>query len=197
MLSTRRKARWLLFFSVLLGTVTWLGFIYEVRSYERSLGEFVTTWTVRSGVPAFSPITPELLVPHQVPKRYAVGVAILTKEEIIGKIAAVQLEAGNLLTQAVLRSPDLGQYRAITLSEKARGVVSVDETIKEGDRVDILVAYREKDQEVARYLLTGVSVLRASGNQERSISLLVTQDDARQLVWVENFGKQIRIVRQG
>jgi len=197
MIATRRRATWLLVIAVLLGSLGAYGFYRHVNEYEASLGEMVQVWVVTTEVSPYTPVTKEMLRATSAPKRYLPASAILDEAAITSQVAAVPLHPGDLITTAVLRSPDLGGQRSITLQDQGRSNIFIDATIQTGDRVDVLVAYRENEQDVARYLLTGVQVLRVGEKGEQSISLLVSQDAARELVWMENFGRQIRVVRQG
>lgn len=197
MIATRRRAAWLLGVAVLLGSVGAYGFFNRVQAYETSLGEMVEVWSAAIQIPAYTPITREMLRSASAPKRYLPAGGILTEEAITSQVSAVALKPGDLITPSVLRSPDLGEMRSITLSDQGRNNIFIDATIQVGDRVDVLVAYRDNNEDVARYLLTGVQVLQVGDRSDRSISLLVTGDAARELVWMENFGRQIRVVRQG
>lgn len=197
MTATRRRAAWLLIIAILLGSAGAYGFYTRVQEYEASLGEMVEVWTAASEIAPHTPISREMLQPVTAPKRYIPATAALDEAAITTQVAAVPLKPGDLITTAVLRAPDLGEQRSITLSDQGRNNIFIDATIQVGDRVDVLVAYREHNEDVARYLLTGVLTLKVGEKNERSISLLVTSDQARELVWMENFGRQIRIVRQG
>lgn len=197
LIATRRRAAWLLVVAVLLGSVGAYGFFNRVQAYEASLDEMVEVWTAAVEIPAYTLITAEMLRSTPAPKRYLPAGSIMTEEAIFSQVSAVHLKPGDLITSAVLRSPDLGEMRSITVSDQGRNNVFIDATIQVGDRVDVLVAYRDKDEDVARYLLTGVQVIQVGERPERSISLLVTGEAARELVWMENFGRQIRVVRQG
>lgn len=196
-LTTRRTARWLLGLAVLLGAVSWVGFWQHTEAYERSVGETVMVWTAAQAIPAYAPLAAEMLKGQEVPRRFVTAGAALTQEEIVGKVSAVPLREGDPVTAPLLRSPDLGDRRAITLSQQSTEQVSIDATIQEGDRVDVLVAYREKDQDIARFLLTDVPVVQVGSDKERSVSLLVTAEAARELTWMETFGRSIRVVRRG
>lgn len=197
MTATRRRAGWLLLIAMLLGSVGAIGFCNRILTYEESLGEMVTVWTTTAEIPPYAEITRAMLQPTSAPKRYIPTGAVLDEAAITSQVARVPLQPGDLITSAVLQPPDLGGNRSITLTDRGQNSILIDATIQTGDRVDILVAYREQNEDVARYLLTSVPVLSFTDKGERTISLLVSPEAARELVWMETFGRQIRIVRQG
>jgi Flp pilus assembly protein CpaB len=195
MLKARRSARVLLLLAALAATTAVVLFLHHVNTVERQFGEFVEVLVAGQAIPARTPITDQVLDTVAIPRRYLRPGLLTSKDEAINRVSLVAVGKGEFLTASVLRSDPIPDgMRAITIT--AGQTVVFDGDLKPGDRVDVMAAFREEGQEVSRIVVHDLEVMGVtSEGRQKQLTVLAREEDAARLVWMENYGKQVRFIR--
>lgn len=198
--------------------------IFLVNSYisgkEKALYqgmEMVTIVVITQEARAGEKITPEMIAKREVPEKYVDTNAVLAKdyELLIGQSLVYPLKRGDAVLWSSLASEaerlKTGLASIITKGERALsiavgGVAGVSGFIKPNDHIDILltVRSRENGEDATITLLQNMTVL-ATGNQMSSsakdnngyssMTLLVTSEEAELLVFAQQKGQLVSVLR--
>lgn len=206
-----RSAILLVVASVMLGLLSAGTALARLRRLEAQLGEEVPVVVAGAPIPAGEVIAPSALRVVGVARRYVFASSFQDPARVAGSVARVPLQPGEPVLASMLAPADglAADQRVYTLAAGERVVVEPD--IVPGDRVDVLGVYERGDRRLAEVLLQGAQVVRVQGAEGGEgtpaagggppsgwvrIALRVSLEDTRVLAWVENFGQQIRVVRQ-
>jgi hypothetical protein len=129
---------------------------------------------------------------------------ISSKEEVRGKISLVPIAEGSVITASMLRDNTIvtGDLRQVML----RAPLAVfDDQIDTFDKVDLVVSYdagsgeAQEDKRVTKVLLRDVTVNRVDkkGEELVAIGVVLKLDDAQQVIWSLNYGKEVRVLKSG
>lgn len=194
-LKAKRSARILLALAALTGTLATILFVNHVSAIERQFGEFEDVIIVSQDIPARTLLTAEALETVRIPKRYLRPGLITDQADAVNRISLVAVPKGEYLTASMLRAESLpAGMRALTMT--AGQTVILDGDLRPGDRVDVMASFREDGKDVSRIVVRDLEVtLVSSEGRQKQLTVLASADDAAQLVWMENFGKQVRFIR--
>lgn len=195
MLKARRSARILLSLAAMAAVLAVVLFLNHVNAVERQFGEFEEVLVASQDIAARVPITSQAIATVRIPKRYLRPGLLTNKEEVINHISLVPLAKGEFIQRSILRAEPFPEgTRALTMT--ASQVVIIDDDLHPGDRVDVMAAFKEAGTDVSRIVLKDLEILTLSTDgRQRQLSVLVRADEAERLIWVENFGKQVRFLR--
>lgn len=170
-------------------------FLNHVNAAESQFGEFEEVIVASQDIAARVPITSQAVTTVSIPKRYLRPGLLTSKDDVINRISLVAVAKGEFIQASVLRSEPFPEgTRALTMT--ASQVVIIDGDLRPGDRVDVMAAFREDGTDISRIVLRDLEVLSLSTDgRQRQLSVLVRADEAERLIWVENFGKQVRFLR--
>lgn len=174
------------------------GFLFfaKVRSVNAQLGDFVPVLVASQTIQPRTTLTGSMLEIKQVPKKYAFNSSLLSLEQTKGQMTLVQLQKGDVITKSMLKNAEQGSlFRLVNLTQSER--VMFDEKMDATDKVDIVVSYQEGDKPVTKLLLEDVQVGKIAGDKERltSIALELSMEDAQKLIFMQNFARQIRVLK--
>lgn len=213
MYESKRRVFLFLFIAIASAFAAVLLFAQYVERIERELGEQVGIQTAGEAIAVGTVITADMLQTIKLPRKYVVDSFLTTGEEAVGKMALVQIPPGEVLTQAMLgemrKLPD--DYRLVQL----RAPIAVfDEQLDVLDRVDVIGTYDKRageqslaatsleqtgigDGRTTEILLRDIPVIRVykEGEEIVSIGVALTLEQARQVVWLQNFGKEVRVLK--
>lgn len=196
MVKAKRSARWLLLLAGLFATLAVVLFINHVHAAERQFGEFVEVVVARKDIPMRVPITEEMVDVTPIPLKYVRPGMVTKVEDVLGKVSLVAIGKDQLITESALRTevmPKGMRPLAMTLAQN----VLFDLDLKAGDRVDVLAAFKEDGNDVSKVVMEDLEVVGLSSEGKlRQLTLLVSVEDAPRLMWMENYGKQVRFVRR-
>jgi Flp pilus assembly protein CpaB len=172
-------------------------FWHQVQAWQNRHGSPVPLLVAAEDIPPLTALTPDRLATTPIEARDLPPGLHTDPAQVTGLVTAVPLRRGDLLTRAVLLPPDaMGEHRAFRLTESARGGVVIPPGLRPGERVDILAAVKEGDRETVAPVLQGALVLEASAGREPSLTLSLSLEEARRLMWAENYGRQVRVLRR-
>lgn len=149
-------------------------------------------------IPAYTRLTPDLLTTIPVARRYRLPTYFTAPVELAGRQVAVAVLAGDVVTASLLLpATDLAvNERLLTLAAGERLLVEAD--LQPGDAADLIVAVADGGQpraEVYPAAAVVVAVDRPAGRLP-AVTLRLTLEAARRVVWAENFARQLRLVRR-
>jgi pilus assembly protein CpaB len=198
--------------------------VFLVNSYitnkERALYkgmEMVPIVVITQDTAAGKRITPNMIAKRNVPQKYVDTNAVLAKDYalLIGQTLVYPLKRGDAILWSSLASEaerlNPGMAGIITKGERALsvavgGVAAVSGFIKPNDHIDILMTVRDRDsgEEATITLLQNMTVLAAGqqldvGNHDNrkysSLTLLVTLEEAELLVFAQQKGQLVTVLR--
>lgn len=198
-LDLRRRGRWMLVASILLGTLAGWAVTEQMDQLRRVHGTTVEVLVASRPITAQTVVTKEMLTSRAVPQRYVMKgmIAETERNQVVGSSVLISLPKDALLTADMLRSPTAqdSSTRPYMLST-SRQVVFWG--LKQGDLVDVMAIYEADNDGKTALIAEAVPVLSAwEENRVGYISLAVSPNQAQMLAYFENFGKQLRILRRG
>ncbi|GLX68715.1 Flp pilus assembly protein CpaB [Paenibacillus glycanilyticus] len=204
MFDTRRRAFLFLIFSIGLGLAATIMFSSYMNKKETSLGEMVSIYVASKEIPAGQLITKDMLSMTDIPRKFATDSYVQTAADLNGKVSMVPIPEKGIITKPMLRNNNLvnGEYRQVVL----RAPFAVfDDQIDVLDKVDLVASYEQKDPKAAKgteerrtqVLLKNVSVNNVSkkDNEIVSIGVALPLSEAKDLIWMLNYGKEIRVLK--
>jgi pilus assembly protein CpaB len=127
-----------------------LGVFALVASYvgnvNTQVGPKENVLELTKDVPANSPIPDNAVTETQVPQRWAPKAALTSRAQLIGYVAAADLDAHSILQEGMISSPPqlkAGQREVAVLVDASTGVAG---QIAPGSFVDVIAAYPADDQ---------------------------------------------------
>ena len=210
------KRRAFLFLIVSLSfalAAVWL-FARYVERMERELGELVEIQAAGQLIPAGTAISRDMLQTVKLPRKYVVDSFITAADEVAGKISLVPIPPNEVLTRAMLGEASKlpSGYRLVQL----RAPMAVfDDQVDVLDKVDVIGTYDKQAGEESLFapspdemgkgggsrttevILRDIPVIRVykQGEEIVSIGVALTLEQARQVVWLQNFGKEVRVLK--
>lgn len=145
--------------------------------YDKKFGSTKTIIVAKQNIAEMETIYDTMIDTKTVPSEYVDPNAIMNKDEVVGKVAAVPIEKDQQIPRNVLLTPgpDTGISNQVALNKRAISIPvdevrGVSKLIRPGDRVDILVALdtgkgvNQKRESVilmqdVEVLATGVSIV--------------------------------------
>jgi pilus assembly protein CpaB len=225
-------------FLVIAGALALLAGVVIVsylNDIARQAGETVDVVVAKKAIPARTLISADLLELKPIPKKLLRQSYVLNPQDILrDTVALVDLQPGDILQRSFLdRNAGLKPgMRAVSIG--VNRVSGVGGTIRAGNRVDVIVSFKEggfaEASQKTRVLfqdveVLGVSMLNPKTTQtsslvttgqkgeeateeipparfsatgdllnEATVTLALPLESTLQLVWMENFGEEIRLV---
>lgn len=193
MVDALNRARILIAVSVILAVGAAVTLINYAKAVKAQVGEMATVLAAAQPIPARTLITPGMLRQVELPRSYLHESLVSDLDTVSRSVSLISLQPGDLLVRSMLhpQSDMPADQRHVTLFA-GKGVV-FDPELSPGDTVDILASFRDGAADVTRLILSEVEVLAAT---PKAITLILTLDQAQQVIWMENYGKQLRILRR-
>lgn len=162
----------------------------------QALGETIDVVVAARDLDAWVALTDQDVKVRQVPKLYTGPDRITAPDELIGKMLTVPIPAGaGIPNYTVYPGPELHQGERTWELRQGTNIL-LDSQISPGDRVDVLAALSSSGSEAIQHVLSGARVVAVQRKEkEFTILLAVTLDQGRVLMEVENFARQVRVVR--
>ena len=198
--------------AVICAVVVALAAFVGMQVWEKQKQNTVNVVVLTENVPQNTILQADMMEIKAVPEELAVAEAGTAVEPLVGKMAKVDLKAGEQLPLS--RVTDVGQRTATSLAvlveKNMRAItIAVDEVsgmynmIYPGDRVDVLCHYTNVyDEEVSAVLVQNVQVLAvdnvlstAGKSDYTTVTLMVTPQQANKIHWNENEGSLRLILR--
>jgi pilus assembly protein CpaB len=159
-------------------------------------------------VPRFATLGADHLKTWDCPKELAPPGALTNKEEVIGRVALTQLMKGEVLLESKLAPKGVGRGMAPGITKGKRAFTIQTPTVASnvagfilpGNKVDVLLTANVGGLDITVTLVQDVEILavdqrvdapaenKVDVNQLRSVTLLVTPDDAARLDLGQNKG---------
>ncbi|MBO8165498.1 MAG: hypothetical protein H0Z34_17615 [Brevibacillus sp.] len=216
MFESKKRAFLFLALSILFALSAVFLFYSHVETMEQELGQMVDVQTAAQDIPVGTPIAPEMLKPLPLPKKYVVDSFVTSPDEVKGKVSLVPIPRGEVLTNPMLREMAKmpNGYRLVQL----RAPIAVfDDEVEVLDRVDVIGTYERKAGDESRFqqvlpdqsdwihgdtratemILRDVQVIRVYKQEEEivAVGVALTLEQAEQIVWLQNFGKEVRVLK--
>ncbi|MCM3636236.1 hypothetical protein M3152_00785 [Sporosarcina luteola] len=198
MIDSKRKAIIFLTISFILAIVTAGVVLVQISQAQERLGEMIEVASVGKNVSSYTEINPDDIEWVKFPKTNAYSSFITDAKDLEDVITIVNLKSGDILTKNLVRKKlDIpANERVVWLN--ATEIVLIDQSVMEGDLVDVIVSREiEKSVETKR-LLSNVKVVQVDEDKENnteSIKISLPIAEAEQLIHYQNFAKQIRVLR--
>lgn len=204
MFESKKRALFFMVLSICFAIAAAFLFSNHVKKTEESLGQLVEIQVAKKDIPAGSPITLDMLEPMKVPKKYVVDSYIKSINDLKGKISLVPIPEGEVLTKAMMRNVSKvpSQFRLVQL----RAPMAVfDDMVDVRDKVDLVGSYEKQQQgqqnndenRITDIVIRDVEVIRVykKGEEIISIGVALTHEDAKRVVWMLNYGKELRVLK--
>jgi Flp pilus assembly protein CpaB len=204
MIDAKRKALIFLSLAFILAIVTAGLILNEIKQAQTAMGETIKVASAKEDIGSNKPIKEDQITWIEMPKSSVVTSFIQNGRELEKKIALVNIKEGDILSKNMLRSNvDIPADHRVVLLNPTENVL-IDEDVKPGDLVDIIVSTEEKDGLKTQRLLKNVSVVQSNSqtveteDKEKAkfnqIKVSLNVKDAEQLIHYQNKAKQIRVL---
>ncbi|GAX89476.1 Flp pilus assembly protein CpaB [Effusibacillus lacus] len=194
----KRKSLLFLALSFVFAVLAGFLFLEKVKAVEDQLGDSIPVLIARQPIAARTPITPDMLEEKLIPRKFVFDSLITGHEEAAGHVSLVPLQKGDVVTKSMLKQiskVNSENVRIVNLTQSER--VLFDEELDAADRVDIIVSYTEAEKPVTKLLMQDIPVGRVSDAKERpkAIGVELSVEDAQKLIFMQNFARQIRVLK--
>lgn len=212
----QRRGAVFLSLTVVGALVVFFAVLSYVGDVTSKVGPLTSAVRFKGDVPAYTPITPEMLETVEVPERWVSQTTVRSVADVVGLVAATDYAAGSVVQQGMLvpRPGIQPGYREVAIIVDAE--TGVAGKVRSGDRVDI-IATAQGDKEsgvpqsaqvwVSNALVLEVGLPRATegadaqGNFESTSGVPVTfalsAEEALRLAYVESFSVKLRLALRG
>ncbi|WP_416730343.1 Flp pilus assembly protein CpaB [Fictibacillus sp. JL2B1089] len=202
MIDAKRKALIFLVVAFILAVVTAGVVLNEIRKAQQNLTETTKVAALEGDIKSNEAITSSKIKWVEIPKNAAVSNFIQSQGDLKNQVVLTDMSGGDILTKNVLRSKiDISKGHRVVWLNPTENVL-IDENVTEGDRVDIIVSWEEKNAMTTKRELRRVSVVEVNDDIEvdknkkiNVIKVSLSIEDAEKLIHYQNTAKQIRILR--
>jgi pilus assembly protein CpaB len=219
MQETKRRGWILTVIAGFLAVVTGFFFFSYLNRLERMIGDTVAVVVAAEDIPARTVLTPDLLDTLEIPRQFAHDSYVFNANDVRDYVVIANIQAGQIIQKNMIDA-NAGLrpgFRAVALA--ADQVSSVGGNIRPGNRVDVVVSYVDgAEQGQTAVLLENIEVLAVnsllpSGSEalpgtvatsrflpsgqmikDAVVTLALTPEDAAQLIYMTNFGTDVRLV---
>jgi pilus assembly protein CpaB len=210
----QRRGALLMILAAIGAVFVFISVVSYVSSVRAEVGARTTVLQLKQNVPAYAPVTPDMLQSVQVPQKWTPNTMITNPGELNGQVAAAELAQGSYLQRGMLvPAPQLqpGQREIAILIDAETGVAG---KVNEGDVVDIFATFEQPTG--AQQIPCAARVIRAArvlqvGQQttERSaqnaadvravvpITFALSLQDTQNLTYAESHATKIRLALIG
>lgn len=214
-MNPRQRRGVLLLIATALGALAvFVGVLSMVADVRSQVGPMATVLELDGDVAALQPITPEMLVEREVPRRWLAERTITSPDDVVGLVAVSAFPAGTVLQQGMLVEPpglEAGFREVAILVDAETGVAG---KVQPGDRVDIIATTAGGDVSpdraeiwVANALVLEVGLptsaegTDSSGNfsqrQGVPVTFALPVEEAIRLAYAESFSEKLRLALRG
>lgn len=201
MVDTKRKAMIFLSLAFVLAVVTaWL-VVDQVGQAQATLSETTKVAVAKTDIQAYTEITADMIDWVDLPASSDLPSLVQDEKELEGHVAIVNLEKGEPFTVNLVRSRmDIPNDHRVVWLNPTNNVV-LDQSVVEGDKVDIIVSYKSGSGIRTERILENIPVVQSqelkSGDDESNIALKVSLpvSQAEQLIHMQNTAEQVRVLR--
>jgi Flp pilus assembly protein CpaB len=206
----QRRGVLLILLSLVGAAAVFILVVNYVSEVNRQVGPITQVLALNADVSAFQPITPEMVVPRDVPVQWAPPRALQSAVEVGGRISTVPLAAGTILQEGMLTIPpeiSAGQREIAILVDAETGVAG---RITSGSVVDIFATFPGGEGipaqaaiviEQAEIINVGVPATTNTANAQGGfqqgavvpITFALSVQESQQLVYVEEFASSLRL----
>src|SRR4051812_27944073 len=112
-----------------------------VSDVETQVGDKIQVVELTKAVPAKQAISDDMVTGKTVPRRWAPGAALRDETQLVGFVAAADLQAHSVLQEGMLTTPpeiNQGEREVAILVDAATGVAG---KIEPGRQVDVIASY--------------------------------------------------------
>lgn len=194
-----------------------LGMVFALSSYvadvQSQLGPTATQLRVTQDVPFLEPLDGTVIEVVEVPQRYLSEAALTDSAQVLGQVAAYDLQQGTVLQAgAVMDAPQIesGEREVAVLLDPETGVGG---KIRPGDVVDVYATFAAQQSPdpqgrpipaTARVVLEGVRIIdiapavtdaaaEFAGDRAVPVTFALTTQEALEIAYVESFAIEIRL----
>jgi len=217
----RRKGWLLTFMAAILATLAGLAFFLYLNALEREIGLRQSVVVAAKPIPARALIAPDMLKTVELPVKYLPPSFILNTADLLDNrtTALINIAPGEYVQQnMVSRNAGLEHGRR-AVSVAVNDVTSVGNSVRQGNFVDIVVSYSDRQGQLkTEALLQNIKVLAVNtllpaqggtGGQTylpagvegevklaptTVVTLELTPEQALKVTHAENFAKELRLV---
>lgn len=197
MLESKRKTALAFLLAAVLASAAAYFFLQGVARVQSQMGAEQLVLVAARPIPAQIPIQEADLARRPVASKYLLPGLMTDPEEVLGQVALAPVAEGEPLIRGLIRPLDdlpPGQ-RILSLVSGER--VVVEPGLGHGDRVDILASYSRDGAEVTEVYLQDVPIVAFRQGEDRvMVSLRLSLEEARRLVYIENYGRQLHLLRR-
>ena len=181
-----------------------------VSTVKTQVGAMTTVLRLAKDLPAFKPVTADVLEQAAVPQRWAPKTAFRQTEEVLGRVAPSDLPRGSLLEAGMLQPPPVlqpGQREVAIMLDAETGVAG---KVDPGSVVDIFATFDGNQGTVSRsqIIVAGARVIEVGlpttkrvdtktgfGEQGKVIpvTFALSVQDSLVLTYAESFATKVRV----
>lgn len=198
MIEAKRRAAIFLLLAFLLAMVAGYLVLEKVKQLNAELGGMVEIYISNGSIPARTLLQPNQLTTMEIPQKFLTESHITSKSEIMGQVAVVPLEKGDVVTKNMLKDfANLQNENNRLVALYRTDKVQFDQEIAALDRVDIIVSYEKNGQKKTEVFIKDVSVAFAQGTGKdfAGIAVEVPANAAPKLIHMQNYAEYIRILK--
>ncbi|MDQ0794310.1 Flp pilus assembly protein CpaB [Streptomyces sp. B1I3] len=208
--SRQRRGVILLLLSVLCAFGAFAGVLSVISDVNSKVGPEVAAYRLKQDVSPYSDLTPAQFEKVSMPKRWLSDNAVTDLDEIDGKIAVTELQAGSLMqSDMMVKSPELrpGEQEIAIMIDAATGVAG---KIRPNDKVNIYATFEgERDGEApqSKVIVSNAKVLdvgeltaleprkndRNQASEAVPITFALNTLDTQRVAYAESFAQHVRL----
>jgi len=174
-------------------------FLNYVRQAKVNIGDTVEVLVAARDVPAMTVISEDMIKTAMVPKNMAGKFTFTDRKDLINKTVLVNLSAQVIYTAGIIKAGQDFPSNQRVIQLRAPAAV-FDGEFKYGDKVDIIVSYKDQEKDVSETLFRNIGVvenIKPSGEEASSLGVVMEETEAEKLVWMLNYGKEVRVIKAG
>lgn len=196
MLDTKKKAFIFLSIAFLLALLTASLFLNEVRKMQSSI-QTVTVAVVKQEIPTYTAIESEYIEWVEIPRTDNLSAFVTRESELEQTMSIVNLKKGDFITKNILRSTlDIqNDHRVVWLN--ATNNVVMDQPVTEGDLVEIIITFDEKDSGlITKITFEEVMVVQRVEREGESdvIKISLPLEDVESFIHYQHTADRIRVL---
>lgn len=193
--------------SALVAVAVFLVVSSYVADVNSKVGPVVTVYQAKQPLDAYTALSADNVEPVEVPERYVTESTLRTANEVDGRVIAVPLGAGSLITRDVLVPPSELNPEEREVAVNVNAVTGLAGRVRPGDRVDVYAVYADVPglEQQARVLLRGVRVVSVGGQVQVAgpqevlqdvipVTLALLPDQALAITYANSFAAEVRLV---
>lgn len=174
-------------------------FLNMVKQTKEKLGDTVQVMAAAKEIPPMTNISADMLTTVEIPRRLAGNFTFTGHEGLLNQTTIIRLSAGEIFTENIIKEKTSlpPNSRVVQLRPP---VAVFDGEYKFGDKVDIVVSYKENARDISETLFHNVTVvnqLQLKGEETTSLGIVLTDKEVETMVWMLNYGKEVRVVKAG